>query len=97
MTYEELQQLLSSLGDKDAQGLDVEDKLEDYDKILKSYKSLLDQNAELLDADTEQKAKIVELRNKLKNNWLYSTQTEEQLEKSDEIKELEQTRIEDLV
>ena len=97
MTYEELQQLLSNLGDKDAQGLDVEDKLEDYDKILKSYKSLLDQNAELLDEDTEQKAKIVELRNKLKTNWLYSTHTEEQLEKSDEIKELEQTRIEDLV
>lgn len=97
MTYEELQQLLSDLGDKDAKGLDVEDKLEDYDKILKSYKSLLDQNAELLDADTEQKAKIVELRNKLKTNWLYSTQTEEQLEKSDEIKELEKTRIEDLV
>ena len=97
MTYEELQQLLSDLGDKDAQGLDVEDKLEDYDKILKSYKSLLDQNVELLDADTEQKAKIVELRNKLKSNWLYSTQTEEQIEKSDEIKELEKTRIEDLV
>lgn len=97
MTYEELQQLLSDLGDKDAQGLDVEDKLEDYDKILKSYKSLLDQNVELLDADTEQKAKIVELRNKLKTNWLYSTQTEEQIEKSDEIKELEKTRIEDLV
>ena len=97
MTYEELQQLLSDLGDKDAQGLDVEDKLEDYDKILKSYKSLLDQNVELLDADTEQKAKIVELRNKLKTNWLYSTQSEEQIEKSDEIKELEKTRIEDLV
>lgn len=97
MTYEELQQLLSDLGDKDAQGLDVEDKLEDYDKILKSYKSILDQNVELLDADTEQKAKIVELRNKLKTNWLYSTQTEEQIEKSDEIKELEKTRIEDLV
>lgn len=97
MTYEELQQLFSDLGDKDAQGLDVEDKLEDYDKILKSYKSLLDQNVELLDADTEQKAKIVELRNKLKTNWLYSTQTEEQIEKSDEIKELEKTRIEDLV
>ena len=97
MTYDELQQLLSDLGDKEAQGLDVEDKLEDYDKILKSYKSLLDQNVELLDADTEQKAKIVELIIKLKTNWLYSTQTEEQIEKSDEIKELEKTRIEDLV